>query len=77
MEKKHNSMILENTRATNNKKYQDIYGKKTELYHDQYCITGPTGNLTYLAEVAKRFGSPGLNRREITVSVPHSKLFTG
>jgi len=31
----------------------------------------------YLADVTKRFGSPGLNRTEITESVPHLKLFTG
>lgn len=31
----------------------------------------------YLADVAKRFGSPGLNRTDITVSVPHSKLLIG
>lgn len=31
----------------------------------------------YLADAAKRFGSPGLNRTEITESVPHLKLFTG
>jgi hypothetical protein len=31
----------------------------------------------YLAELANRFGSPGLKRTEITVSDPHTKLFTG
>lgn len=31
----------------------------------------------YLPDVTNRFGSPGLNRTDITVSVPHSKVFTG
>lgn len=32
---------------------------------------------TYLADVAKTFGSPGLNRTDIVVSVPQSNVFTG
>lgn len=34
-------------------------------------------DIPYVAVVAKTFGSPGLNRTEITVSVPHSKLLSG
>jgi len=32
---------------------------------------------TNLPDVASISGSPGLNRTDITVSLPHAKLFTG